>query len=170
MRRPRHRRLSGFLAAFAFMAPLLATSPEVLAATVLDCGDLAPSEALIEPWEETTRLFSNGSIRVAAVDLGDPPCCPQHFIVLLPANMYGGRICALVARSALVPNGWARVGIDEAEAMRPEGGGLRVSVPVYSYDARTGGADPDSRKVISVRVRQAAGTVELESVEAEARQ
>lgn len=131
----------------------------------MSCGELAPSEVLIEPWEKTSRTFSRGSIRVAAVDLGEPPCCPQHFIVLMPANMYGGRVCALVARSPLVPNGWTRVGIDEAEAMRPEGGGLRVSVPVYGYDNRTGGADPASRKVISVRVRQAAGTVELDGVE-----
>lgn len=150
----------GFLAALTLTAPFAAS-----AAVVLDCGNLAPTEALIEPWEETSRTFSRGSVRVAAVDLGEPPCCPQHFVVLLPANMYGGRICVLVARSALVPNGWTRVGIEEAEAVRPASGGLRVSVPVYGFDARTGGADPDSRKVISVRVRQAAGTVELDPVE-----
>lgn len=156
------RRAARLLAA-SLVSALLALPAAARAATVVDCGTLAPAEVLIEPWEETSRTFSRGSIRVAVVDLGDPPCCARHFIVLLPANMYGGRICALVGRDALIPNGWTRIGIDEATASRPPSGGLRISVPVYGYDPRTGGANPDSRRVISVRVRQAAGTVELDT-------
>lgn len=141
---------------------LMLLAPTAAHATVvMDCGSLVSADALIEPWEETTRTFGRGSIRVAVVDLGEPACCPQHFIVLSPANMYGGRICALVARNALVPNGWTHVGLDEAVSDRPEGGGLRITVPVYGYDPRTGTADPDSRRDISVLVRQAAGTVDL---------
>ncbi|MFK7944113.1 MAG: hypothetical protein AB8B85_14535 [Paracoccaceae bacterium] len=161
MRNPVARVLVSRLAA----GIMIATAGTAHAAVVLDCGDLAPTEALIEPWEENTRTFSRGSIRLAAIDLGDPPCCPQHFIVTLPANMYGGRICALVARSVLVPNGWTRVGIGEAEASRPATGGLRLTVPVYGYDPTTGGADTTNRQTISVRVRQAAGTVELDTAQ-----
>ena len=134
-----------------------------LADVVLDCGKLAGAETIIEPWEEHTRTFSHGSVRVAVVDLGEPECCRQHLIVLYAANMYGGRGCALVARNALVPNGWAKVGIDEAEAVRDEVPGLRVSVPVYSYDPSTGVGDPATRRMVHVRVRLAAGTVELDS-------
>ena len=129
---------------------------------VLDCGDLVSAETIIEPWEQHTRTFSHGSVRVAVVDLGEPECCRQHLIVLYAANMYGGRGCALVARNALVPNGWAKVGIDEAEALRDPIPGLRVSVPVYSYDPSTGGGDPATRRMVHVRVRLAAGTVELD--------
>ena len=139
--------------------------PSVQAAVVVDCGIWGGSEFLIEPWSETSQTFSRGSIRVAAVDLGEPPCCSQHFIVLMPANMYGGRICALVAKTALIPNGWTRVGIDEATAKRTGESGLLISVPVYRLDPTTGGADTDSRQLVSVRVRQAAGTVELEATE-----
>ena len=144
-------------------AGLIALPPlSAEAVIVLECGDLAPAEALIEPWEDTTRSFSNGAIRIAALDLGEPDCCPQHLAVLIPANMYGGRACFLVARNRLLPNGWVRVGIDEAEASRDGTPGLRVSVPVYSYDPTTGGADLASRRVIALRIRQAAGIVELE--------
>ena len=143
----------------------LACTATAQADIVLDCDKWAVADAIIEPWEHHTRTFSRGSVRVAAIDLGEPDCCAQHLIVLFPANMYDGRGCAMVARNALVPNGWAKVGIDEAEAVRDDIPGLRVSVPVYSYDDRTGGADPASRRVIHVRVRQAAGTVELETVE-----
>ena len=148
-------------AAKALLTVLLTAASPAGAAVVMECGEWVGADTLIEPWEETTRTFSRGSVRVAAVDLGEPECCPQHLIVLIPANMYQGRFCALVARNALVPNGWIKVGIREARAFRPGTGGLHVSVPVYSYDFTTGGADPDSRRVLTLRVRQAAGTVEL---------
>lgn len=135
------------------------------AAVVVDCAQWIGADTLIEPWEETSRTFSRGSIRVAEVDLGEPDCCARHFIVLMPANMYGGRVCALVARNALVPNGWAKVGVEDAAAERVPEGGLRVSVPVYRYDPSTGGADLENGETVFVRVRQAAGTVELETVE-----
>ena len=146
-------------------AMLLCFGSAAHADIVLDCGKWAGAATIIEPWEAHTRTFSQGSVRVAVVDLGEPDCCAQHLIVLFPANMYDGRGCAMVARNALVPNGWAKVGIDEAEALRDEIPGLRVSVPVYSYDYRTGGADKASRRIIHLRVRQAAGTVELEKAD-----
>ena len=132
------------------------------AAQVLDCGEWVGAETLVEPWEETSRTFSRGSIRVALVDLGEPECCPQHFAILIPANMYGGRACFLIARSRLVPNGWVKVGLDEAEGSRDDVPGLKLTVPVYGVEPLTGAADPEDRRVITLRVRQAAGTVELE--------
>ncbi len=135
------------------------------AATVLECGDWASAGYLIEPWEETTRTFSRGSVRVAIVDLGEPECCPHHIAVLIPANMYGGRACFLIAKNRLVPNGWVKVGLDEASASRGAEPGLRILIPVYGYDPATGGADPASRQMIALRIRQAAGTVDLETVE-----
>ena len=140
---------------------MLAASLPARADVVTDCGQWTGPEHLVEPWEDTTRTFSQGSVRVAVVDLGEPDCCPRHFVVTIPANMYGGRACFLVARNALIPNGWARVGLDEATASRGPEPGLKLSIPVYTYDYRTGGADADSRRMITLRIRQAAGTVEL---------
>lgn len=144
---------------------IVLVAPPAQSAVVMDCDAWAGAEYLIEPWEDTSQTFSRGSIRVAVVDLGEPPCCTQHFIVLMPANLYGGRVCTLVARTALVPNGWTRVGIEEATAERTPASGLRISVPVYGLDPSTGGADPNNRDVISVLVRQAAGTVTLEAAQ-----
>lgn len=144
---------------------LASASTLAMADVVTECGDWTGPEHLVEPWDKTSRIFSRGTARVAVVDLGEPDCCPRHIIVLIPANMYGGRSCFLIARNALLPNGWAKVGIDEAESLRDDVPGLRISVPVYSYDYRTGGADPASRRVIHFRVRQAAGTVELEQAQ-----
>jgi hypothetical protein len=143
--------------------PIALVPATATADIVTDCDNWVSPAALVEPWEKTSRTFSRGSVRVAVVDLGEPDCCPLHVIVLMPADMYGGRVCGLVARNALIPNGWARIGIEEAEATRDGEPGLKLSIPVYSYDARTGGADPDSRRVIELRVRQAAGTIELET-------
>lgn len=149
-------RAAAALALVCFSVPAAAT-------VVLDCGDWVGADTLVEPWEETSRLFSRGSVRVALVDLGEPECCPQHFAILIPANMYGGRACFLVARSRLVPNGWIKVGLEEAMAIRDDKPGLLVSVPVYGVEPLTGAADPNDRRVITMRVRQAAGIVELEA-------
>ena len=132
------------------------------AAVVLDCGNWVGPDALVEPWEETSGTFARGAVRVALLDFGEPECCPQHLAVLIPANMYGGRACFVLAQSSLVPNGWVKVGIDGVEATRDAEPGLLLSVPVFGIDPLTGAADPDDRRVITLRVRQAAGTVELE--------
>ena len=154
------RAVHGLLAGLSLLMPTLGAAD-----VVVDCGELAGAETIIEPWEEHTRTFSHGSVRVAVVDLGEPECCRQHLIVLYAANMYGGRGCALVARNALVPNGWHKVGLGEAIASRDDVPGLRISVPVYSYDPATGGADPATRREVAIRVRQAAGAVSLDSAD-----
>ena len=144
-------------------AGLLSLMPALASAEVIvDCAEWVGADTLVEPWEETSRTLSRGSVRLALVNLDEPECCPFHFAVLIPANMYGGRSCFLVGRSTLLPNGWSRVGLDEAEASRDDTPGLRVTVPVYGLDPLTGGADPDNQRVLTLRIRQAAGTVELE--------
>lgn len=133
-----------------------------LGAEILDCGRWVGADTLLEPWEETSRTFSRGSVRLALVDLGEPDCCPQHLAILIPANMYGGRACFLLARGSLVPNGWVKVGLDEAEADRDAAPGLKVTVPVYGLHPLTGGPDPENRRTLILRIQQAAGTVALE--------
>ncbi|MEM1300857.1 MAG: hypothetical protein AAGH68_16425 [Pseudomonadota bacterium] len=132
------------------------------AAQVLDCGAWVGADTLMEPWDETTRTFSRGSVRLALVDLGEPECCPQHLAVLIPANMYGGRACFLVARGSLVPNGWVKIGLDEAEASRDATPGMKIRLPVYGVHPLTGGPDRDNRKILNLRIHQAAGSVVLE--------
>ena len=67
-----------------------------------------------------------------------------------------------MARSSLVPNGWVKVGIDETETQRDDIPGLKVTVPVYGLDPLTGAADPENRQLVTLRIRQAAGTLTLE--------
>ena len=69
------------LLALAFAA---AMAGPAVAQQVRDCDWLASAWNLAEPWEENTRTFANGAVRLALLDAIEPGAVPFHLLVLSP--------------------------------------------------------------------------------------
>lgn len=78
-------------------ALLLATAAPAMAQSVTDCDWKAQAGALAEPWEETSRTFSNGNVRLALIDVGEPAIGGYHLLILSPPRgELGERQCRIV--------------------------------------------------------------------------
>ena len=85
---------------------LLALALPVAAQTVEECDWRAAAQALIEPWEENTRTFANGDVRLALTDVIEPAAGAFHLVILSPPfDELGGRQCRVV--SAVGSTGFA---------------------------------------------------------------
>ena len=51
---------------------VLASAAHASAQSVEDCDWRASAQALIEPWEDNTRTFANGDVRLAVTDTIEP--------------------------------------------------------------------------------------------------
>ncbi|MEC7962725.1 MAG: hypothetical protein VX201_05590 [Pseudomonadota bacterium] len=72
--------------------PALATAGEVI-----ECDWQAQASNLAEPWEESTRTFANGAVRLALLDTVEPAAGAFHLLVLSPPyNELGDRQCRVV--------------------------------------------------------------------------
>ena len=142
--------LLGLLSAPAMAADLVAGA----------CEGLGSVENLAEPWEETSRTFYNGRVRVALSDAIEPACCWAHVIILLPNpdDELGGRQCVLINRGNFV--GLSGVDFDKMTAKYDPATGLTISLPYRLYDAEEGASGP--LKFGRVIVNLADGTVRTE--------
>lgn len=81
-------RLSAFLA-------VLATP--ITAQEVLPCDWQARADAIVEPWEDHTRTFANGDVRVAVLDVIEPALGSYYLLILSPPyDEVGGRQCRVI--------------------------------------------------------------------------
>lgn len=146
--------------AAAIGAALAAMAPAV-AQTVTECNGVAAPSNIVEPWEENTRTYANGAIRLARLSTGgEPVCCSEHLLVLHPSGSTEGpyyRACSVLSQEPGL--GWLQVHIDEITASYDPEQGLLVNVPVGHYD---GTAGEGARETIGLRINQATGTARLE--------
>ena len=79
-------------------ATLLALGATPLAAQeVLPCDPLGSAQAIAEPWEDHTRTFANGDVRVAVLDTIEPALGSYYLLVLSPPyDELGGRQCRVI--------------------------------------------------------------------------
>ena len=128
----------------------LAASPAA-AQTVRDC-DTWEAGARNVVWEDPSRTFANGAIRLVSLDTEEPACCYAHLLVLYPDPEMGYQTCALVSG----PNdlGLAGLSLKEATARYDAATGLTVSVPIGRYDGER--SVPD---LLEVTIDQQTGTV-----------
>lgn len=111
----------------------LAASP-AFAVNVRDCDETASVVAIMEPWEQNTRAFYNGSVRVALLDTGgEPVCCSQHLLILAPdkTSEMGDRFCRIVSNHEGL--GFAGIGFAHLVAKYEEGKGLLITFPYTLY-------------------------------------
>ncbi|CUI51989.1 hypothetical protein [Cognatishimia activa] len=95
---------------------------------VAECDWQARADAIAEPWEENTRTFANGDVRLALLDTIEPAAAAYHILVLSPPyDELGTRQCRTVGLDGA---GFSGIGFESLLAdYDPEIGlifGLRV--------------------------------------------
>lgn len=71
------------------------------AQSIEPCDWIANGANIIEPWEQNTRTFANGDVRITALDTVEPAVAAFHFMVLSPPyDEVGSRQCKIVSMSS----------------------------------------------------------------------
>jgi hypothetical protein len=112
---------------------LLAT-PAAAQVTVEDCDWRASAQSVAEPWEENTRTFANGDVRLARLDVGEP-AFGGFFLLLLspPRDELGFRQCRVLTYPET--SGFAGIDMSALEAGYDPSVGLMFTLPVKVYVA-----------------------------------
>ena len=63
---------------------ILAPASGATAQTIAECDWRASARNLVEPWEENSRTFANGAVRLALLDTVEPAAAAMHLLVISP--------------------------------------------------------------------------------------
>ncbi|AJE45320.1 hypothetical protein [Celeribacter indicus] len=136
---------------FALLAAPLA------AQSVIDCGSQSHARNLVEPWEETTRTFANGEVRVTLLDTVEPAGSPFYLLLLSPPrDELGGRQCRVIADRPDGAGFWS-LGFAELEAEYDPARGLVFTLPAGRIPE--GAADPAPGR-LTVVLNQSTGEID----------
>ena len=139
-------------------AALLATALPAAAVQVRECDFAANVTAIVEPWEQYSRTFAKGTIRVALVDTwGEPACCSSHLLIIAPDSApEGGRLCRVVGDQKEM--GFQAIDFSKLTASYDPKRGLLLTFPYKLY------VDGEKFRpgVGRVRVNVAKGTIKAE--------
>ncbi len=114
----------------AFAFSIAASSASAQAA--LPCDWQASAAAIVEPWEENTRVFSNGNVRVALLDSIEPAVASFYLLVLHPPfNEVGGRSCTVIGLDSGL--GYSGIFFQDLEASYDPARGLTLTFPAIIY-------------------------------------
>lgn len=127
-----------------------------LAQEVVECDWQARADAIYEPWEEFSRTFANGDVRLAMLDTIEPAAGSFHMLVLSPPyDELGGRQCRTIGFGGGA--GFSGIGFEGLVAEYNPAIGLIFGVPVQYYDGEL--ADFASGNLLFT-LNQADGTIE----------
>lgn len=115
-------------------AAVSALAVPACAQTVTSCDRWeARADNLAEPWEEMSRTFANGAVRIAVLDGVEPAAGALHLLILSPPySELGERQCAMISYRG---NGFAGIDFAALTAAYDPETGLGFDVPVRIYDA-----------------------------------
>lgn len=117
-----------------WLIPLLLLATPAAAQSVSLCDWQALAQALVEPWEENTRVFANGNVRLVAIDTVEPANGAAYLLVLSPPRSeLGERQCCVVGFSDQL--GFAAIYFDRLKADYDPAVGLMFDVPVQIVTA-----------------------------------
>ena len=134
---------------------LTALATPAAAQSVEDCDWRASAQALIEPWEENTRTFANGNVRLAVTDTIEPAAGAFHLMILSPPfDALGGRQCRVVSANGSI--GFAGLTLDGMTSAYDPATGLTFTFEAGAYDPDTGGTLP---RALTVMLNQATGVI-----------
>ncbi|MDA7430511.1 hypothetical protein PGB28_18780 [Primorskyibacter aestuariivivens] len=137
------------LTALVLAAPLSAQA-------VSDCDWRASALALVEPWEDNSRTFSNGQTRLALTDTIEPAAGAFHIVILSPPyDELGGRQCKVVSLDGSI--GFSGVEFGAMNANYDPSVGLIFDLPVQVFDAPSGGFVSNW---LNLAVNQATGQID----------
>ncbi|WP_370208176.1 hypothetical protein [Pararhodobacter marinus] len=145
-------------------AGLLALPLSAPAQVIADCDWAGSAATIVEPWEQTSRTFANGAIRIAWSDTAEPACCAAHVMILHPSGDGSDepayRQCSLL--SADRNTGFYDVDIAGVTASYDPAKGLLLTVPVRYWHEGVERGEPGLPGAVRVRINQATGTVSVE--------
>lgn len=127
-----------------------------LAQEIGDCDDYRSSVALLaEPWEDNTRVFANGEVRLALIDTFEPAAAAFHLIILSPPyDELGFGQCARVSFEGGM--GFAGLNVAATEAEYDATTGLTFTIPATRWLPET---DSYVDAVLHVTLNQATGAI-----------
>lgn len=127
-----------------------------VAQTIAACDDYRSSTAaLAEPWEDNTRLFASGAVRLAVTDTIEPAAGAFHLVILSPPyDEVGGRQCNVV--SAAEGIGFGGLTLAGLEADYDPAIGLRFRLRATRW---LPASDSYADAILEVTLNQASGVV-----------
>lgn len=133
---------------------LLALSTPAAAQVVMPCDWQAGAQNIVEPWEQNTRTFANGNVRLAFLDTIEPAAGYAYLMILSPPlDELGGRQCVVVGYDWM---GFAGMDFAGLAADYDPAIGLLFDLPVWTFDPNR--ATPP-RRLLHVTLNQATGAV-----------
>lgn len=143
----------------AFALGLSMTAPvtaPVMAQTANDCsGWWASARNIPEPFEQHTRTYANGKIRVILLDTIEPALGAFHLMVIAPPyDELGSPNCAVISERE--GSGFAGMYFAQIGASYDPASGLTLRLPIERFAPNTGGTDP---AILAVTINQALGTI-----------
>ncbi len=151
---------SGLKRCFITLCAILVAGPAMAEASLMECDGPAGVADVVEPWEQSTRTFANGLIRIVHVDTGgEPACCSSHMVILAPDpnDELGLRGCRILSDGQKF-TGFQSVDVPGVASSYDAALGLRLSVPVERYIDGI----QSSKATVHVRINQATGVISLE--------
>jgi hypothetical protein len=102
----------------------------------VDCDWPARADAIVEPWEDYSRTFANGDVRLALLDTVEPAAAAFHILILSPPyDEIGARQCRTLGMGGA---GFAGVTFEALDAAYDPSVGLIFEVPVSTFDGNSG--------------------------------
>lgn len=137
------------------LAALAALSAPASAQSVEDCDWRASLHAMAEPWEDNTRTFANGNVRLAVTDTIEPAAGAFHLVILSPPyDELGGRQCMVVSADGTI--GFTSLTLDDMTSDYNPAIGLTFTLEAGGYNPETGGTIPQA---LTVTLNQATGEI-----------
>lgn len=126
------------------------------AQSIEECDWVSSAANLMEPWEQNTRTFANGDVRIAAMDTIEPGAAAFHVLVLSPPyDEVGSRQCKVVSMSAGI--GFSGLDFESLNARYDPAIGLTFTMGVQVYLPNTGGFAP---RVVQFTLNQSTGEMQ----------
>ncbi|QFT94485.1 hypothetical protein FIU86_16665 [Roseovarius sp. THAF9] len=139
---------------FSLVAAMMGWGGFVHAQEVGPCDWRSGAEGLIEPWEDYTRTFSDGKVRIALVDRIEPGASPLHILILSPPyDVLGARQCRILSVEGT--RGFADVDFSSLEADYDPSVGL-----IFELAVRIPGPIEAEDRMLRFSVNQASGAIE----------
>ncbi len=142
----------------AFRAAFWATglAGPALAQSLGTCDDYRSSIfALAEPWEDSTRVFADGAVRLAVADTIEPAAAAFHLVLLAPPyDEVGARTCTVISGDE--GTGFAGLTLVGIEAEGDAATGLRFGIPATRWLPDT---DSYADAVLTVTLNPATGAI-----------
>lgn len=136
---------------------LAATISNVQAQSVEPCDWVSNAVNLMEPWEQNTRTFANGDVRIAALDTIEPGAAAFHLLVVSPPyDELGSRQCKVVSISSGI--GFSGLDFESLNARYDPAVGLIFKMDVQVSSPNTGTFD---NRVARFTLNQSTGEIQV---------